>query len=77
MRPAARHLRPADVGDLVGVQPDYVFVTRFPFFEDMIDDIGGITVTNPRRFYDPYLKKEGFRKGRIHLGDDGLLPFLQ
>ena len=30
------------VGDLVGVQPDYVFVTRFPFFEDMVDDIGGI-----------------------------------
>ena len=55
------------VGNLVGVQPDYVFVTRFPFFEDMISDIGGITVTNPRAFSDPYLKPKGFDKGRIHL----------
>ena len=29
------------VGNLVGIRPDYVFVTRFPFFEDMVDDIGG------------------------------------
>lgn len=55
------------VGGLVGVQPDYVFVTRFPFFEDMISDIGGITVSNPRAFSDPYLKPKGFKKGRIHL----------
>ena len=55
------------VGGLVGVQPDYVFVTRFPFFEDMIKDIGGITVSNPRAFSDPYLKPKGFKKGRIHL----------
>ncbi|GAA1938741.1 LCP family protein [Nocardioides hwasunensis] len=53
--------------NLVGIEPDYVMVTRFPFFEDMIDDIGGITVTNPRRFSDPNLKKEGFAKGRIRL----------
>src|SRR5688500_3267713 len=32
------------VGNLVGVQPDYVMVTRFPFFEDMVDSIGGIEV---------------------------------
>jgi anionic cell wall polymer biosynthesis LytR-Cps2A-Psr (LCP) family protein len=25
------------VGNLVGVQPDYVMVTRFPFFENMIN----------------------------------------
>ena len=55
------------VGNLVGVQPDYVFVTRFPFFEDMIKDIGGITVHNPRAFSDPYLKPKGFKKGTIHL----------
>jgi len=55
------------VGNLVGVQPDYVFVTRFPFFEDMIKDIGGITVHNPRAFSDPYLKPKGFKKGAIHL----------
>jgi LCP family protein required for cell wall assembly len=53
--------------NLIGIEPDYVMVSRFPFFEDMVDDIGGITVTNPRRFADPYLKKEGFATGRIHL----------
>ena len=53
--------------NLVGITPDYVMVTRFPFFEDMVDDIGGITVRNPRRFGDPNLKKEGFAKGRIRL----------
>jgi polyisoprenyl-teichoic acid--peptidoglycan teichoic acid transferase len=55
------------VGNLVGVQPDYVFVTRFPFFENMIKDIGGITVNNPRAFSDPSLKPKGFKQGRIHL----------
>ena len=61
--------------NLTGIEPDYVMVTRFPFFEDMVDDIGGITVTNPRRFYDPYLKKEGFRKGRIHLDGYNAMAF--
>ncbi len=63
------------VGDLVGIQPDYVVVTRFPFFEDMVDDIGGITVTNPRPFADPYLKVEGFAEGRIRLGGYGAMAF--
>jgi LCP family protein required for cell wall assembly len=61
--------------NLVGIEPDYVMVTRFPFFEDMVDDIGGITVTNPRRFYDPYLKKDGFAKGRIHLNGYNAMAF--
>ena len=37
------------VGNLVGVQPDYVMVTRFPFFENMVDDIGtamGVTYSD-------------------------------
>jgi LCP family protein required for cell wall assembly len=63
------------VGDLVGVQPDYVFVTRFPFFEDMIHDIGGITVFNPRPFSDPYLKPKGFEQGRIHLNGYEAMAF--
>ncbi len=63
------------MGNLVGITPDYVMVTRFPFFEDMVDDIGGITVANPRRFKDPYLKKEGFRAGRIHLGGYDAMAF--
>jgi LCP family protein required for cell wall assembly len=61
--------------NLVGIEPDYVMVTRFPFFEDMVDDIGGITVTNPRRFWDPNLKKEGFRQGRIHLDGYNAMAF--
>jgi LCP family protein required for cell wall assembly len=61
--------------NLVGITPDYVVVSRFPFFEDMIDDIGGITVTNPRRFTDPNLKKEGFARGRIRLGGYDAMAF--
>jgi LCP family protein required for cell wall assembly len=61
--------------NLIGIEPDYVMVTRFPFFEDMVDDIGGITVTNPRRFWDPNLKKEGFRQGRIHLDGYNAMAF--
>ena len=61
--------------NLVGITPDYVMVTRFPFFEDMVDDIGGITVANPRRFVDPNLKKEGFARGRIRLGGYDAMAF--
>lgn len=63
------------VGDLVGVQPDYVFVSRFPFFEDMVDDIGGITVSNPRAFSDTYLKPKGFPAGRVRLDGYGAMAF--
>ena len=63
------------VGNLVGVQPDYVMVTRFPFFENMINDIGGIDVNNPRRFSDPYLKPKGFEAGRIHLNGYEAMAF--
>lgn len=60
---------------LTGIAADYVMVTRFPFFENMVDDIGGIEVSNPRRFTDPYLKKEGFKAGRIHLGGYDAMAF--
>ncbi|MDN4174294.1 LCP family protein [Nocardioides sp. SOB77] len=63
------------VGDLVGVQPDYVFVTRFPFFEDMVDDIGGIHVRNPRAFSDENLKPLGFTAGRVRLDGYGAMAF--
>ncbi|MCW2793297.1 MAG: cell envelope-related transcriptional attenuator [Nocardioides sp.] len=63
------------VGNLVGIQPDYVFVTRFKFFQAMVDDIGGIEVHNPVAFSDPYLKPAGFRAGRIHLGGYTALAF--
>ena len=63
------------VGDLVGVQPDYVMVTRFPFFEDMVDAIGGIDVRNPRFFSDSSLYRTGFERGRIHLRGYGAMAF--
>ncbi len=63
------------VGNLVGVQPDYVMVTRFPFFEDMVDSIGGIEVQNPRYFSDSNLYVTGFKQGRIHLNGYGAMAF--
>jgi polyisoprenyl-teichoic acid--peptidoglycan teichoic acid transferase len=65
------------VGDMLGLQPDYVMVTRFRFFEQMIDDIGGIYVNNPRFFSDPYIKPEGFEQGRIRLGGVIALSFAR
>jgi polyisoprenyl-teichoic acid--peptidoglycan teichoic acid transferase len=63
------------VGDLVGIQPDYVFVSRFKFFQAMVKDIGGIEVDNPVAFDDTYLKPQGFPKGRIHLGGYDAMAF--
>lgn len=65
------------VGNLVGIQPDYVFVTRFPYFENMVNDIGGIEVDNPRWFYDENLKPQGFYKGRIHLNGYTAMAFAR
>jgi polyisoprenyl-teichoic acid--peptidoglycan teichoic acid transferase len=63
------------VGDLVGIRPDYVFVTRFTFFIAMVKEIGGIEVRNPRAFADEYLKPRGFDRGRIHLDGYGAMAF--
>jgi LCP family protein required for cell wall assembly len=63
------------VGALVGIQPDYVFLSRFKFFQALIKDIGGIDVNNPVAFSDQYLKPTGFKKGRIHLGPYDAMAF--
>jgi LCP family protein required for cell wall assembly len=63
------------VGNLVGIQPDYVFVTRFKYFQALIGSIGGVDVRNPVAFSDSALKPEGFRKGRIHLGPYDAMAF--
>ncbi|WP_340538816.1 LCP family protein [Nocardioides sp. GXZ039] len=63
------------VGDLVGVEPDYIFVTRFEFLHAMINEIGGITVNNPRSFSDPYLRPGGFEAGKIKLNGQGATAF--
>jgi len=56
------------VGNLIGVQPAYVFVTRFPYFIAMVNWLGGVEVDNPYAFSDDPLKPSGFPAGKIHLG---------
>ena len=63
------------VGELVGIQPDYVFLTRFRFFEAMVKSIGGVDVRNPVAFADEHLKPKGFKKGRIHLSSYDALAY--
>jgi polyisoprenyl-teichoic acid--peptidoglycan teichoic acid transferase len=65
------------VGNLVGIHPDYVFVTRFPFFISMVNDIGGIEVNNPGSFSDTYLKPAGFRSGHLHLNGYNAMAFAR
>lgn len=55
------------VGNLIGVQPKYVFVTKFPYFIAMVRWLGGVDVRNPYFFSDDPLKRKGFKAGRIHL----------
>lgn len=57
------------VGNLVGVQPDYVFVTTFIGFKAMIDAIGGITVYSRLAFTDDNMI------GDIHQGENRLNGF--
>lgn len=63
------------VGTLLGIQPDYVFVTRFEFFSAMVSSINGITVDNPVAFSDYYIKPKGFETGKIHLTGYDALAF--
>ena len=65
------------VGELVGIKPDYVFVTRFPFFENMVNDIGGIEVRNPRAFSDENLKPQGFEVGKVRLNGYTAMAFAR
>jgi LCP family protein required for cell wall assembly len=55
------------VGNLIGVHPKYVFVTRFQYLTQMVHWLGGIDIRNPTAFSDSSLKPKGFKAGRIHL----------
>ena len=55
------------VGNLLGVQPDYVMVATFGGLARMVKAIGGITVNNPRPFSDQYLQPRGYKKGKVRL----------
>jgi polyisoprenyl-teichoic acid--peptidoglycan teichoic acid transferase len=63
------------VGNLIGVQPRYVFVTRFQYLTAMVHWLGGIEVRNPYAFSDVSLKPKGFRAGRIHLSGYDAVAF--
>jgi LCP family protein required for cell wall assembly len=63
------------VGNLIGIQPDYVFVTRFTYFQELIKSIGGVDVDNPVAFSDSSLKPKGFPEGKVHLGPWDALAF--
>lgn len=65
------------IANLIGIQPDYVVVTRFPYFQNMVNDIGGITVDNPVAFSDTYLRPEGFPAGRLRLRGYGAMAFAR
>lgn len=65
------------VGGLVGVQPDYVFVTRFQGLREMVNSIGGIRVHNPRGFSDSDLWPQGFDKGTFRVNGHGATAFAR
>jgi LCP family protein required for cell wall assembly len=46
------------VGDLVGVQPDYVFTATFTGFKAMIQSLGGVTVHSKLAFTDDVMVGE-------------------
>ncbi len=52
------------VGDLVGIQPDYVFLSSFKQFQRLVGGIGGVEINNPFYFDDEYLKEKASRPAR-------------
>jgi polyisoprenyl-teichoic acid--peptidoglycan teichoic acid transferase len=63
------------VADLVGIEPDYVFVTSFWGVEQIAKDVGPITVHNPVAFSDEYLKPKGFPAGKVVLRGYNVVGF--
>lgn len=63
------------VGDLVGIEPDYVFTASFWGLRHMVDAIGGVTVSSRHAFSDPNLRPKGFRVGRNRVDGLGALAF--
>jgi polyisoprenyl-teichoic acid--peptidoglycan teichoic acid transferase len=57
------------VGDLVGIQPDYVFTTTFDGFKAMIQSLGGVTVYSRLAFTDDVMI------GEIEQGENRLSGF--
>jgi LCP family protein required for cell wall assembly len=64
------------VGDLVGIQPDYVFTTDFWGFRQMINTIGGVTVNSRWNFSDPVMPG-GYHRGPNKLNGFQALIFAR
>ena len=65
------------VGNLVGIEPDYVMVSTFWGVEAIAEAVGPITVDNPVAFSDPYLKPQGFAKGKVVLRGYNVVSFAR
>ncbi|MDP3891177.1 LCP family protein [Nocardioides sp.] len=69
------------VGNMVGIQPDYVFVTGFGGFHRMVDSIGGITVDSAHAFSDSNLRpkryRNGFPRGKVKLDGEAAHVFVR
>jgi LCP family protein required for cell wall assembly len=63
------------VRGLIGIEPDYVFVSGFGGFEKLVNSIGGITVRSRFSFSDPNLRPKGFRAGKVKLDGRGAHVF--
>ena len=63
------------VAGLIGIEPDYVFVTTFWGVEQIAKDVGPITVDNPVAFSDANLKPKGFPKGKVVLRGYNVVSF--
>jgi LCP family protein required for cell wall assembly len=64
------------VGNLVGLQPDYVFTTGFDGFRRMINAIGGVTVNSDFAFSDP-VRPKGYKVGPNKLNGFQALIFAR
>jgi LCP family protein required for cell wall assembly len=64
------------VADLVGIQPDYVFVTTFTGLRSMVQAVGGVTVHSRLAFTDDNMPGR-IRKGRNHLNGFQALFFAR
>lgn len=54
------------VGNMVGLQPDYVFTTGFEGFTAMVRTMGGVTVYSKYAFSDP-VRPQGYKVGMNRL----------
>lgn len=64
------------VGNLVGLQPDYVFTTGFIGFRAMVQAIGGVSVDSDFAFSDP-VRPQGYRIGPNELNGFQALIFAR